>query len=91
MFPLIDVYIEVQIIDSDQVIDTFYDDIPSIDGLVVGAIISEERLHSSGTKSHRKYKIISREETTKRETTQTKPDAVKPMLKIRIEEVPTNI
>jgi len=84
-------YIEVEIVEGEKVIDTFYDDIPSIEGLNIGAIIPEERLHSNGTTSHRKYKIISREETTKRSTTQTDPKKVKPMLKLRIEEVPVNL
>jgi len=78
-------YLEAKIVDNGNTIDTFYDDVPSTEGLSVGSIITEERQYANGSKTTRKYKILSSEETTNPKTTQIDPSKRKPMLKIELE------
>lgn len=79
-------YVEVQIISGNEVLDTFYDDVQQTDDLIVGTIIPEKRFGYSNLKPYRQLRVVHREETTNRDVTEVDHTKIKPMLKLTLEQ-----
>jgi len=77
-------YVEATVENSDDII---YGDYPSLKGLDVGTRIPLSKLNPTGENIVGEYEILSREQTTRRDTTQVDPEKVRPMIKLRLRRI----